>query len=166
MKGQIRDVHPSLWNFQSLPITFKLKVYCPYQVFPTSTMWSSLSLQSRVIVLALFPLLHFCSVAQSCPTLCNPMDCSTPGFPVLHHLAEFAQAHVHFVNDVIQLSYPLSPLLLLPSIFPSIRMFSNELALRIRWPKDLLHYCSLNKPSFCWPQDLCTCCFPQLVSHS
>ena len=124
------------------------------------------SLSSHVIVLALFPLLHFCSVAQQGPTLWDPMGCSTPGFPVLHHLPEFAQAHVRWVNDVIQLSYPLSPLLLLPWIFPTIRMFSNELALRIRWPKDLLHSCSLNKPSFCWPQGLCTCCFPQLVSHS
>jgi len=43
-----------------------------------------------------------CSVTQSCPTLCNRMDCSTPGFPVLHHLPEFAQTHVHWVGDVIQ----------------------------------------------------------------
>ena len=47
------------------------------------------------------------SVAQSCPTLCNPMDCSTPGFPVLHCLLEFAQAHVHWVGDTIQPSHPL-----------------------------------------------------------
>ena len=76
-----------------------------------------------------------CSLAQSCPTLCDPMDYSTPGFPVLHHLPEFAWTHVHWVDDVIQPSYPLLPLLLLPSIFPSIRVFSNELALHIRWPK-------------------------------
>ena len=50
-----------------------------------------------------------CSVAQSCPTLCNPMDCSTPGFPVLHHLPEFTQTHVHWVGDAIQLSHPLWP---------------------------------------------------------
>ena len=47
-------------------------------------------------------------VAQSCPTLCDPMDCSTPGFHVLHHLPEFAQTHVHWVNDAIQPSHPLS----------------------------------------------------------
>ena len=64
------------------------------------------------------------------------MDCSTPGFPVFHCLPEFAQTHVHWVSDAIQPSHPLSrPLLLLPSIFPSIMVFSNELALRIRWPK-------------------------------
>ena len=50
-----------------------------------------------------------CSVAQSCPTLCNSMDFSTPGFPVLHYLPEFAQAHAYWVSDVIQSSNPLSP---------------------------------------------------------
>ena len=43
-----------------------------------------------------------CSVTQSCPTLCDPMDCSTPGFPVLHHLLELAQTHVHWIGDTIQ----------------------------------------------------------------
>ena len=50
-----------------------------------------------------------CSVVKSCPTLCNSMDCSTPGFPVLHHLLEFAQTHVHGVGDAIPPSHPLSP---------------------------------------------------------
>ena len=50
-----------------------------------------------------------CSVTQLCLTLCEPMDCSTPGFPVLHHLPEFAQTHVHWVNDAIQLFHPLLP---------------------------------------------------------
>ena len=49
-----------------------------------------------------------CSVAKSCLTLCDPMDCSMPGFPVLHHLLEFAQTHVHWVSDAIQPSRPLS----------------------------------------------------------
>jgi len=49
-----------------------------------------------------------CSVAQSCPTVWDPMDCSTPGFPVLHYLLEFAQNHVHWVGDAIQSSCPLS----------------------------------------------------------
>ena len=48
------------------------------------------------------------SVAQSCLTLCNPLDCSIPGFPVLHHLPEFAQTHVHWVDDAIQPFHPLS----------------------------------------------------------
>ena len=57
------------------------------------------------------------------------------GFPVLHYLPEFAQTHVHWVSDAIQPSHPLSPLLLLPSTFPSIRVFSNESILHIKWPK-------------------------------
>ena len=61
------------------------------------------------------------------------MDCSTPGFPVLHHLLEFAQTHVHPVSDAIPFLH--HPLLLLPSIFPSVRVFSNETVLCIRWPK-------------------------------
>ena len=52
--------------------------------------------------------LIYCSVAQLCPALYDPMDCSTPDFPVLHHLLEFAQTHVHWVGDAIQLSHPLS----------------------------------------------------------
>ena len=78
---------------------------------------------------------QFSSVTQSCPTLCVPMNCSTPGLPVHHQLPEFTQTHVHWVGDTIQPSHPLSSPLLLPSIFPSIRVFSNESALHIRWPK-------------------------------
>ena len=51
---------------------------------------------------------QFSSVAQSCPTLCNPMNCSTPGLPVPHQLPEFTQTHVHQVSDAIQSSHPLS----------------------------------------------------------
>ena len=50
-----------------------------------------------------------CSVSQSCPTLCDPVDCSTPGFPVLHHLPELAQTHIRWLGDAIQPSHPLSP---------------------------------------------------------
>ena len=78
---------------------------------------------------------QFSSVTLSCPTLCNPMDCSTPGFPVHHQLPELTQTHVHRVGGTIQPSNPLYPLLLLPSIFPSIRVFSKESVLHIRWPK-------------------------------
>ena len=64
------------------------------------------------------------------------MDCSTPGFIVHHQLLELAQTHVHGVSDAIQPSHPLSlPLLLLPSVFPRIRIFSNESVLHIRWPE-------------------------------
>ena len=70
---------------------------------------------------------------QSCPTLYNPMDCRMPGLPVHHQLPWLTQTHVHRVSDAIQPSHPLSSLLLLPSIFPSIRVFSNESILHIRW---------------------------------
>ena len=79
--------------------------------------------------------LPFTLVIQSCQTLCNPMDHSTPGLPIHHQLPEFIQTHVHRVGDAIQPSHPLSSLLLLPSIFPSIRVFSNESVLHIRWTK-------------------------------
>ena len=133
------------------------------------------------------------AVAQSCLTLCDPMDCSTSGFPVHHQLLELTQTHVHQVSDAIQPFHPdqsillfqfssvqslshvwlfvtlwtvarqaslsitnsqsllkhmaielvmpsnhlilCHPLLLPPSIFPSIRVFSNESVLRTRWPK-------------------------------
>ena len=78
---------------------------------------------------------QFSLVAQSCPTLCDPMDCSTPGFPVHHQLLELAQTHVHQVVMTSNHLILCRPLLFLSSIFPSIRVFSNESALRIRWPK-------------------------------
>ena len=80
---------------------------------------------------------HFCcSVAQSRLTLCNPMDCSTPGFPVLYYIS---QSLLKLMS--IELMMPPNclilccPLLLLPSIFPSIGAFSNKSAFHIRWPK-------------------------------
>ena len=75
------------------------------------------------------------SVAQSCPTLCNPMNHSTPGLPVPHQLLEFTEAHVHRVSDAIQPSHPLSspsPPAPNPSQHQSL---SNESTLRMRWPK-------------------------------
>ena len=77
--------------------------------------------------------LHFASVAQSSLTLCDPMDCSMPGFPVHHQLREFTQTHVHWVGDATNHLILCQPLLL-PLILPSIRVFSNELVLCIRWP--------------------------------
>ena len=79
--------------------------------------------------------LQFSSVAQSCLTLCDPISCSTPGFSVFHYLLEFSQTHVHWNGGAIQPSHPLLSPLVLPSIFPSTRVFSSELALCIRWPK-------------------------------
>ena len=80
------------------------------------------------------PSVQFTSVAQSCLTPFDPMDCSTSGFPVHHQLPELAQTHVHRVSDGIQSSHPLSSPYL-PSIFPSIRVFFNESVLHFRWPK-------------------------------
>ena len=76
-----------------------------------------------------------CSVAKLCLTLCNPMDCSMPGSPVLHWILEFAQIHVHWVGDAIQPSHPLLPSSPFAFNLSSIRVFSSELALCIRWPK-------------------------------
>ena len=92
------------------------------------------------LALALLPVLFqllptcSCSVAKSRPTLCDPMNCSMPGFSVIHCLPEFAQLMS------IELVMPSNHLILccpimLPSVFPRIRVFSNESALRIRWPK-------------------------------
>ena len=78
---------------------------------------------------------QFSSVTQSCPTLCDPMNCSTPGLPVHHQFPKFTQTHIHQVGDAIQPSHPLSTPLLLPPLPPSIRAFSNESTLRMRWPK-------------------------------
>ena len=80
-------------------------------------------------------LYQFSSVTQLCPTLYNPMDCSTSGFPVHHQLLELAQTHVHQVGDAIQPSHPLSSPS--PSAFnlSQHRVFSKESVLRNRWPK-------------------------------
>ena len=81
--------------------------------FPVSVFWQER--ESEKYVLRNFPqesssqLLLLCSIAKSCLNLCDSIDCSTPGLPVLHHLPEFAQTHVHWVNDTIQPSHPLSP---------------------------------------------------------
>ena len=75
------------------------------------------------------------SVTQWCPTICNPLDCITPGFPVLYQRLKLAQTRVHWVGDAIQPSHPLLSPSPLSSIFPSIRVFSNESVCHIRWPK-------------------------------
>ena len=77
--------------------------------------------------------------------LCNPMDCSTPGLPVPQHLLEFAQVHVHCISDQSSHLILWGPFLLLPSVFPSIRDFSNKLSVCIRWPK-----LELQHQSFQW----------------
>ena len=78
---------------------------------------------------------QFSSVAQSCLTLCDPMNRSTPGLPVHHKLPEFTQTHAHRVSDAIQPSHPLSSPSPPAPIPPSIRVFSIESILRKRWPE-------------------------------
>ena len=74
--------------------------------------------------------IRYCSVTQSCVTLCDPMDCSTSGFPVLHHLSEFVKTHIHWVSDAIQPTSPLSspsPPALNPSQHHSLFQWVNSL---------------------------------------
>ena len=82
----------------------------------------------------LFNMVQFSSVTQSCPTLCDPMNCSMPGLPVHHQLPESTQTHVHQVGDAIQPSHPLlspSP----PAPNPSQHQSFFESTLRMKWPK-------------------------------
>ena len=95
----------------------------------TVKLYFSLSLSLRSVSA------KFSSVAQSCPTLCSPMDCSMPGLPVHHQLQELTQTHVHWVSDATQPSYPLSS----PSP-PAVNLSQHRGLLRwasssIRWPK-------------------------------
>ena len=99
--------------------------------------WSDLATAevTRWLVGAMNGIVQFISVTQSCPTFCDPMNGSMPGLPVHHQLPESTQTHVHWVSDAIQPSHLCCPFLLLSSTFPGIRVFSNESALCIRWPK-------------------------------
>ena len=96
----------------------------------------SFLIKEKSLALCYMPdiILCCCSVTQSCPALCHPMDCRMPDFPVLHHHPELAQTHI--IESVMSSNHLIlgRPRLLLPSIFPSIRV-SNKLALRISWPK-------------------------------
>ena len=87
------------------------------------------------------------SVAQSRPALCDPVDCSTPGSSVLHHFPELAQL-ISIESVMVSNHLILCCLLLLPSIFPSIRVFSNETTLHIRWPKYWRTEVEAHKSSF------------------
>ena len=80
-----------------------------------------------------FSAVQFSSVAQLSPTLCDPMDRITPGFPVHHQHLKLVQTHVHRVSDAVQPSH-LLPSPFPPAFFPRIKIFSNESVLHIRWP--------------------------------
>ena len=87
------------------------------------------NIRGFVCVLSRFSSVQFSTGAQSCPTLCDPMDCSMPGLPVHHQLWEFTQIHIDWVGDAIQPSPPL----LSPS--PPVLNLSQHQGLQIRWPK-------------------------------
>ena len=122
------------------------------QSFPAFFQWLGslyqvakiLELQHPMNIQAWFPFKVKVLVAQLCPTLCDPMDCSVPGFPVLHYvlnLLKFMSVELAMLSNHLILCQPL---LLLPSIFPSIRVFSNELVLHIRWTKYWSFSCSIS----------------------
>ena len=121
------------WSLSWAPLpSAALSVPCPPPDCFTCPPW--------MISLTLFENLKYGSIesssaAQSCPTLCDSMDCSTPGFTVHHHLLELSQTHVHWVMMPSNHLILCCPLLLLPWIFPSIRGFSSESTLRTRWSK-------------------------------
>ena len=113
-----------------------LWVYLP----PCPVLWEA-DLYGWIDSLASDLWVQFSSVSQSCLTLCNPMDCSTPGFPVHPQLLYITNSRsllkLVSITSVMPSNHLIlsHPLLLLPSIFPRIRVFSNELVLCIRWPK-------------------------------
>ena len=86
----LQGIFPTQGSNPGLPL-------CRWILYPLNHQGSQIDLPVVIVV------------TKSCPTLCDPMDCSTPGFPVLHHLQKFAQTHVHRVSDTIQPSHPLSP---------------------------------------------------------
>ena len=94
--------HPCLYKWHNFAPFYGLVIFCcvyvPHLLYPFISSWT----------FWLVPYPHFSSVAQLCPTLCDPMDCSTPGFPVHHPLPELIQTHVYQVGDAIQPSHPLS----------------------------------------------------------
>ena len=95
----------------------------------------TISLLMLSVCFCILSTFQFSSVALLCPTLCDPMDCSSPGLPVYHQLRSLLK--LMSVESVMPSNHLIlcHALLILPSIFPSIRVFSNESALRIRWPK-------------------------------
>ena len=121
-----QDLKQLNWNSVT-PLAFLVVMFCKAHLTSHSRMsgsrwvitpswlsgsWRSFLYSSSVyswhLFLIYFASVQFGSVAQSCPTLCDPMNCGTPGLPVHHQLLEFTQTHVHRVDDAIQPSHPLS----------------------------------------------------------
>ena len=114
--------------------TISVHIYtCIHTYIYTHTQNTHTYIYAHIYIMHMYA--YCCLLARSCLTLCDPMDYSKPGFPVLFHLPEFAQTHVYWVLMSPNHLILCCPLPLLPSIFPRIRVFSNDLALCIRWPK-------------------------------
>ena len=131
---QVLFVACKVWKIRSDVLdTFLIlqSVFPPYLCFTFTSCLNHL----QVTRLDIGYSVQFSSVAQSCPTLCNPMNHSMPGLPVHHQLLEFTQTHVHPVGDAISHLILCHPLLPLPPIPPNIRGFSNESTLQMMWPK-------------------------------
>jgi len=120
-------------TYFQLPIYFSSSSFYHFTPQPLTKSWWSPDTQIQQLFISPHSI-QFSSLVQLCLTLCDPMYYSTPDFPVHHQLPELAQIHVHWVSDAIQPSHPLLSPSLPPSIFPSIRVFSNESVLWIRWP--------------------------------
>ena len=105
----------------------------PLKYIPILTTLTTFIVHS--VAQAIISSVQFSSVAQSCPTLCDPMNHNMPGLLVHHQLPEFTQTYIHWISDAIQPSHLLSSPSPPAPIPPSIRVFSNESTLRMRWPK-------------------------------
>ena len=131
--------HSSIWTYTHTLLLFPMssEQVCQPQDSWHTIIWSSAGylLQCTGFSQQSCEVVEFSSVSQSCPTLCDPMNCSTPGLPVHHELPESSKPMS--IESVMPSNHLIlcCPLLLLPSIFPSIRVFSNESTLRISWPK-------------------------------
>ena len=131
---EIQNGAPTLENSLAGPQTVKHRITIITQQFysfvcnPNEDICPNKNLNLNVSV-------QFSSVTQLCPTLRDPMNHSTPGLPVHHQLPEFTQTHVHQVVMPSSHLILCRPLLLLPPIPPSIRVFSNESTLHMKWPK-------------------------------
>ena len=137
-----RQIIPSFHNWVSqflwsINQSYKLYFFGEPQWIHSNSIWTvcSINIESWVFFIHSRDLVQFSSVAHSCLTLCDPMDCSVPVLPVYHQLPELTQTHGHWSVMPSNHFILCRPLLLQPSIFPSIRVFSNESALWIRRPK-------------------------------
>ena len=137
MEGAVEDLEPDVFNveklkFLSTSVMEQIQMRYPFNLKLEKNQIQE-SINSHFISYSInkcFNSVQFSSVAQSCPTLCDPMNCSMPGLPVHHQLPE----SIELVMPSSHLTL-CHPLLLLPPIPPSIRVFSDESTLHMRWPK-------------------------------